>query len=147
MKRILLISLLMILCISLSSEMSDKFMNPSIYTPSIFSLNNITMNHTISFSAGVSSNNQSFYQSLYTNHINYQISPKLNFKLDLNFVNFGTATYNRNFDFEGNGDNQSVVLPEFSLSCEPTENMKIVIEYRNVSMQSPWYNTNPWYRD
>lgn len=147
MKRIVTLLALLIMVISVSAEISEKFLNPAVFSPSLFDLNKITMNHTISFSGGISSNNQSIYQSLYTNHINYQISPKLNFKLDLNFVNYGSATYNRDLEFSGNGDNQSVILPEFSLSYRPSENMNIVIEYRNVSLSNPWYQSPFWYRD
>jgi hypothetical protein len=147
MKRIFITIILLVLVVSISAEMSDKFLNPTLYSPTLFDLNNITMNHTISFSGGISSNNQSFYQSIYTNHINYRISSKLNLKLDLNFMNFGSARYNNDFSFDGNGDNQSVILPEFSLSFTPSENFNIVIEYRNVHMQNSWYDQPLWLRD
>lgn len=147
MRKIIIIIALLILVFSVSAEISDKFFNPTLYSPSLFDLNKIKMNHTISFSGGISSNNQSIYQSLYTNHINYQINPKLNFSLDLNFVNFGSATYNRKLEFEGNGDNQSVILPEFSLTYKPSDNLNIVIEYRNVSLSNSWYRSPLWYRN
>jgi hypothetical protein len=65
----------------------------------------------------------------------------------LNFVNYGSATYNRKLEFAGNGDNQSVILPEFSLTYKPSENFNIVIEYRNVSLSNPWYHSPLWFRN
>jgi len=145
MKKMIIIILLLGICAISYSEISDKFLTPSIHSPSIFNLNNITMNHTMSFSAGASSNQQSYYQSMYTNHINYQITPKLCFKLDLNFVNFGTASFSKDLQFEGNGDNESNILPEFSLTYKPLDNLSIVIEYKNYNLNRPWYYSDNWY--
>ncbi len=147
MKKIIMIFVILLLIAAVSADMSNKFINPTLYSPSIIDLNKITMNHTISFTGGISSNQQSIYQSLYTNHINYQISSKLNFRLDLNFVNYGSASFDQKFRFEGNGDNQSTILPEFSLTYKPSENFNIIFEYRNVSLSNHWYDSRPWYRD
>ncbi|KQC05633.1 MAG: hypothetical protein APR54_08075 [Candidatus Cloacimonas sp. SDB] len=146
MKRIFITMLISVLFLAVSAEISDKFLNQSLYSPSLLDLNNISMNHTVSFSAGMSSNNQSFYQSVYTNHLNYRISSKLHLNLDLNFINFGTASFDRKLDFEANGDNESTILPEFSLSFKPSDSFSIVFEYRNCSLDRSWYNSNQWYR-
>jgi len=146
MKKLYLILIVLILFTCIHSEISEKFQNPSLFKPSIFNLNNITMNQSMSFSAGVGSNKQSFYQSMYTNHFNYRISSKLNFKLDLNFVNFGTATYEKDLQFSGNGDNDSTVLPEFSLVYKPSDSFSMVIEYRNVSLNQPGGYPGQWLR-
>jgi hypothetical protein len=146
MKKIIITMLISALFLAVSAEISDKLLNQSLYSPSLLDLNNISMNHTVSFSAGMSSNNQSFYQSVYTNHLNYRISSKLNLNLDLNFINFGTASFDRKLDFEGNGDNESTILPEFTLSFKPSDSFSIVLEYRNFSLERPWYNSNQLYR-
>jgi hypothetical protein len=87
----------------------------------------------MTFSSSFSSNNHSIYESVYTNHLNYNFSPKLNLKIDLNFINYGSATYKSGIEFEGNNDNTSRVLPNFQLNYSPTENMKFVIEFRQYS--------------
>lgn len=131
MKRILLVLFLCLILQYVNAEMSNKFLNPDLYQPSIFNLNNITMNHSVSFQSGINSNNEGYYLSMYTNHISYQIHPKLSLKVDLHFVNFGTATYNKNFDIEGNNDNQSTILPEIQLDYRPNDNFNIHIEFGN----------------
>jgi hypothetical protein len=60
-------------------------------------------------------------------------------------VNAGTATFNKGFDIEGNNDNNTMVLPEFSLNYQPTENTFITIEYRQVGgYDTNSYNRNWW---
>ncbi|MCK4694196.1 MAG: hypothetical protein KAT74_00465 [Candidatus Cloacimonetes bacterium] len=144
MKRIILGLILVLLISYLNSEISPRFLNPEINTPSIFNLNNITMSHTMSFSTGIFSNKQGYYQSLYTNHINYVFNSKLNLQVDLNFINFGTATYKKGFEIEGNKDNESRIFPEFTLTYKPSEDVNIVFEYKNVN-SSNFYN--PYYKN
>jgi len=91
------------------------------------------------------SNGQSFYQSVYTNHLQYQFNPKLSMNMNLNFVNFGSATMKNKLSFDGNGDNQSKVLPEFSLMYQPSKNFTIRFDYQQRSLYS--YNSYDDYFD
>lgn len=146
MKKIALLVLILIFIQILSAEFSPRIYNPTLNTPSLFNLNNIKMSHTISFSAGVNSDNFSYYQSVYTNHIFYRINSKLDLNLDLSFVNFGTATFDRGFQIEGNNDNSSRIIPEFSLNYRPSRNFNIVVEYRNLGSGyfNPYYQNRGW---
>ncbi|MDZ4182456.1 MAG: hypothetical protein U1B83_06230, partial [Candidatus Cloacimonadaceae bacterium] len=68
---------------------------------SLLSLNRLSMRHSMGFEAGTSSSGGGYYLSRYTNHLKYQFNPKLELDLDLNFVNFGTASNS----FKVNDDN------------------------------------------
>lgn len=132
MKRIMLVTLL-ILAFSLNAEIINSAFTPELLMPSMMNMNNLTINHSMSFSSSISSNSQSAYESVYTNHINYKFSPKLNLKVDLNFINFGTATYQGGIEFDGNNDNTSRVLPNFQLNYKPSETMNFTIEFRQYN--------------
>ena len=142
MKKLCLIVIVFGLFQVISAEQPENFMNPSMMTPSLIDFSKLSMHHSISFTSGISSNKQSYYQSLYTNHLQYTFSPKLKLNVDLNFANFGTATYKQGLKFEGNNDNMSDIFPEFSLQYQPTENTSIVIEYRRLNPLN--YNNRYW---
>ena len=129
MKKIILISLLIFISTLVFAEITADYFKPD-YKFMLFNPNKLTMNHSFSFMSGFSSNNQGFYQSVYTNHLNYQFNSKLDFKLDLNFVNYGSTTFQNDFKIEGNNDNTSKVLPSFQLNYKPSENTKITFEFR-----------------
>jgi len=129
MKKIILISLLFLITTFVSAEITADYFKPD-YKFMLFNPNKLTMNHSFSFMSGFSSNNQGFYQSVYTNHLNYQFNSKLDFKLDLNFVNYGSTTFQNDFKIEGNNDNTSKILPSFQLNYKPSENTKITFEFR-----------------
>ncbi len=132
MKRIMLAALL-ILAFSLNAEIINSAFNPELLMPSMMNMNNLTINHSMSFSSSISSNSQSAYESVYTNHINYKFSPKLNLNIDLNFINFGSATYQGGIEFDGNNDNTSRVLPNFQLNYKPSDKMNFTIEFRQYN--------------
>ncbi len=132
MKKIM-IFVLLILAFGLSAQIIDSAFTPDLLMPSMINMNKLTINHSMTFSSSFSSNNHSIYESVYTNHINYNFSPKFNLKIDLNFINYGSATYKNGIEFEGNNDNTSRVLPNFQLNYSPTENMKFVIEFRQYN--------------
>ena len=132
MKRIILVTLL-ILAFSLNAEVINSAFTPELLMPSMLNINNLTINHSMSFSSSISSNSLSAYESVYTNHINYMFSPKLNLKVDLNFINFGSATYQGGMEFDGNNDNTSQVLPNFQLNYKPSEKMNFTIEFRQYN--------------
>jgi len=118
---------------SLSAQVIDSAFTPELLMPSMINMNKLTINHSMTFSSSFSSSNHSIYESVYTNHLNYNFSPKFNLKIDLNFINYGSATYKSGIEFEGNNDNTSRVLPNFQLNYSPTENMKFVIEFRQYN--------------
>ncbi len=102
-------------------------------------LNNLDISHSMGFEAGTSSTGSGYYLSRYTNHLNYRFSPKLELDLDLNFVNFGSMNTRNDFSF--NDDNDSKVLPEFSLRYRPSDSMSLEINVGQGIMrpQRPWY--------
>ncbi|MCK4653656.1 MAG: hypothetical protein KAU01_04350 [Candidatus Cloacimonetes bacterium] len=142
MKEIIFITVLLTITFLLSAEILPNAFTPNLLMPSFMNPDKFTMNHSITFMSGFSSNNQGYYQSVYTNHLKYQFSSKLNLQVDLNFVNFGTATYQSGFKFEGNNDNMSKVLPNFQLNYNPTKNTKFTIEFKQHA--SPNYYNRFW---
>lgn len=120
--------------------------NSNMKMPSLINMDQFDMSHSASFMAGGSSNGMGFYESRYTNHILYNISPKLKFRVDLNFINFGTASMSKSWDIESQNDNQSKVLPDFQLEFNPTENSRFIIEV-NTSGRNSFgsYRRNWWY--
>ncbi|HCX72850.1 MAG TPA: hypothetical protein DHM37_03945 [Candidatus Cloacimonas sp.] len=131
----LTILILLAFALTLFGQNGIETFNPSYKIPSLFghssllNPNKLKMNHSVFFLGGVSSNQQSFYESTYTNHLQYNFNPKLKLKVDLNFVNFGTASFDNNWNIEGNNDNSTQVLPNFSLDYRPTENSRITIQF------------------
>jgi hypothetical protein len=121
---------------SLTGSVSSSLLNPY----------KLKMSHSMGFTAGTASNGLGFYESRYTNHLQYEFSPKLNLALDLNFVNYGSTTMSKGFSFEGNDDNKTKILPEFSLNYKPTESISIQLEYRNMGSRYPWLgrSSNWW---
>ncbi|MBM4398851.1 MAG: hypothetical protein FJ041_00770 [Candidatus Cloacimonetes bacterium] len=147
MKKVMLI-LTLIAALYLLSAQNSVFNNMFSENSSSSSLLNpykLKMSHSMSFSAGTSSNGLGFYESRYTNHLKYEFSPKLDLAVDLNFVNFGTATSSGGFSFEGNDDNKTKVLPDFSLNYKPSDKISIKVEYKNYRDFNPWFGrTSNW---
>lgn len=133
MKKVLIIIILITSMVILNAEIINNAFTPELLMPSMINMNNLTMNHSMSFSSSISSNSQSAYESVYTNHLNYKFSPKLNLKVDLNFVNFGSAMYKGGIKFDGNNDNTSKILPNFQLNYNPSENFKFIIEFKQYN--------------
>ncbi|MBW6514374.1 MAG: hypothetical protein K0B87_06425 [Candidatus Syntrophosphaera sp.] len=130
-----LLSLLLILPLAAQIDLPRPSFNPyQSGGSSLLDLNRISMNHSMGFSAGVSSAGSGYYLSRYTNHLKYSFNPKLDLELDLNFVNFGST----NSSFEFNADNRSRVIPEFKLNYRPSESVQLQIEFRQG---------NPWMQD
>ncbi len=151
MKKVILMSLIIV---SISLVFADfttpanfGYFNPNYQLESLLNPNKVKMSHTMSFSSGVSSSGQGFYQSAYTNHLKFDLKENLKLNLDLSFVNQGTMTHNNNFNIKGNNDNQNLVIPSFSMEYQPFENTKIYFEYRQVNgspFQSQRRNDFPW---
>ncbi len=141
MKKYVVLMLVTLIAVCLNAEIVQSAFTPSLFSTSFLKQNNISMNHSMSFSAGTASGDNSFYQSVYTNHIKYKLNSKLNLQLDLNFVNYGSATFD-NWEFDSNNDNQTKVLPNFQLNYQPNENMRIQFEFRNY--RSPGNFNRDW---
>lgn len=121
---------------SLTGSVSSSLLNPY----------KLKMSHSMGFTAGTASNGLGFYESRYTNHLQYDFSSKLNLALDLNFVNYGSTTMSKGFSLEGNDDNKTRILPEFSLSYKPTNSISIQLQYRNMDNRYPWLKrTSDWW--
>ena len=135
-----LISLVMILPLTAQIDLPRPSFNPYQGSgSSLLDLNRISMNHSMGFSAGVSSAGSGYYLSRYTNHLRYSFNPKLDMELDLNFVNFGST----NSSFEFNADNRSTIIPEFKLNYRPSESVQLQIEFRQGNPWMPY--DKPWY--
>lgn len=125
------------------------YFNPKFQLGSIFDPNTVKMTQSMSFGSGMSSNGLGFYQSTYTNHLNFDLRENLKFKVDLSLVNFGTMTHSNKLDFKSNNDNQNVVIPSFSLDYKPTDTTNIRIEFHQYTTSPFNYNYNhdhdfPW---
>ncbi len=138
---ILILSLLLALPLAAQINMPKPDLNPyALSGASLLDMNRISMRHSMGFSAGVSSQGQGYYLSRYTNHLKYEFNPKLDLELDLNVVNFGSASTGSKFSL--NSDNSTRIIPEFKLSYRPSENLHFQIELRQGN---PWfYDQRPW---
>ncbi|MCD8478955.1 MAG: hypothetical protein LRZ88_01175 [Candidatus Cloacimonetes bacterium] len=102
------------------------------------SLPNLNMSHSMGFQAGTSSSGSGYYLSRYTNHLSYKLSPKMDLDVDLNFVNFGSM--NTGSSFSLNDDNDTKLLPEFSLRYQPKENMSFELRMGQGFMNQTTFN-------
>jgi hypothetical protein len=134
MKKTLTLTVALLICISLSGEFS--FFTPSPNFDPGFQLggflhpDNMKMNHSMSFSSGVSSTGHGFYQSAYTNHLRFDLRDNLRLNIDTSVINMGSMTHENNLRFSDNKDNHNVIVPAFSVQYKPTENSTIYFEYR-----------------
>jgi hypothetical protein len=136
MKRVIVLGLLML--VSILAAQNPNF-RPDFLINQFNGFDKIQMNHSMSFSSGISSNKQSFYMSTYTNHLTYNFNSKLDMKLDMNFVNMGTATRKKGIDFSSNNDNRTLFVPEIQLNYKPTDNTEIMFMFRTIA---PIQNSN-----
>jgi len=95
--------------------------------PSTLPLNNLKMSQSISFSTTYNSGTKSaYYLSNFCNSFKLPLSDKLKLALDLNFVNFGK--FGSSTPLISNENTK--ILPNFSLDYAPTENLRFRIEYQ-----------------
>ena len=156
MKKIVIIAVLLGMCYILNaqnvydgptSNFNPNF-NPNFNLGGFLSPDKVKMNHSMSFMSGMSSRGDGFYQSSYTNHLQFQLRHNLKLDVDLSVVNLGTMSHNNNLNFSGNDDNQSMVVPAFSLEFRPTQNTTFYFEYRqHRGYQSPYFNRENNWRD
>ncbi len=155
MKRAMIVTALLMVMFSLNAQYNDTssgfnphFKLPSLgseYSYSLFNPNNLTINHSMGFTSGMYGD-QSYYQSRYTTHLDYALAKNLDFKLDLNFINDGTATMNGGFDIEGNNDNDSQILPNMSLEYRPSKNTVIRLDFTSYNENYPYGRYGYWRR-
>jgi len=137
MKRITVLLILICSIIVLQAQTTPfqptNLFGSSTWQSSLLNPSKLHMSHSASFSTSMF-NQQSIYQSVYTNHLQYQFSPKLSMNLNLNFVNYGSASWKKNMNLSGNGDNQNKIVPEFSLLYQPSKTFSIRFEYQQQSL-------------
>jgi hypothetical protein len=146
MKKLLLVLLVVAIggvLLAQNNIFSPGLFNPSDNGNALINPFKLKMRHSMGFSAGSSSTGAGFYESRYTNHISYMFNPKLNLEMDLNFVNYGSTSMNKSFDFSTNDDNKSRIIPEFSLTYKPTDSIIMQVEYRNMHNPYTWAGRNP----
>lgn len=139
MKNLTLLVLLTIAILPLMAQYDIPRPDFNPFSLSSPMLNNLSMSHSMGFEAGSSSRGDGYYLSRYTNHLKYAFSPKLELDLDLNFVNFGSMNTSQSFSL--NEDNDSKVLPEFSLRYRPSDSMTFELKMSQGMMRPsrPWY--------
>jgi len=153
MKKIVVILFLVNIFCFLSAEFSfdrpTPNFNPNFSLGSFMSPDNVKMSHSMSFMSGVSSRGDGFYQSAYTNHLQFKLKQNLNLNLDLSLVNLGTMSHQNDLTFKGNNDNQNVFVPAFSLEYKPWENTTFYFEYKQVRGHSSAFqhHSQEWWRN
>jgi len=107
----------------------------------------VKMNQSMSFSSGASSTGNGFYQSAYTNQLQFDLRDNLKLNVDMSFVNLGTMTHQNDLKFSGNDDNRNVLIPGVSMQYKPTDNTTIYIEYKqSTGYGSPFGMGDSLYR-
>jgi len=151
MRVLILVFALLLVGISLYGDYN--FYQPSfdlgngIRLNSLINPDKVKMNHSMSFSSGAASTGAGYYQSAYTNHLQFKLRDNLKLNVDMSFVNLGTMTHKNDLNFSSNDDNRNVVLPGVSMQYKPTDNMTIYIEYQqSTGVGSPWNSVDPFYR-
>lgn len=137
MKKLLLITALSLMLLPLLAQISMPRPDFNPYSLKS-SLPNLNMSHSMGFQAGTSSSGSGYYLSRYTNHLSYKLSPKMDLDVDLNFVNFGSM--NTGSSFSLNDDNDTKLLPEFSLRYQPKENMSFELRMGQGFMNQTTFN-------
>ena len=139
MKNLLILVLMTVAILPLMAQYDIPRPDFNPFSLSSSMLNKLSMSHSMGFEAGSSSGGNGYYLSRYTNHLKYALGPKLDLDLDLNFVNFGSMSTSKSFSL--NEDNDSKILPEFSLRYRPSDSMTFELKMSQGMMRP----TRPWY--
>lgn len=101
---------------------------------------NFSMHHTfdISYSAF---GGEGVALGVYTNSMMYKISNNLNVQADLSVVNSPYSSFGKDFAKQING----FYLSRAQINYKPTDNMSIVLQYRNIPMS--YYSPYSYYGD
>jgi len=148
MKRVYITIMLTLVTIALFArfDLPKPDLNPfsSGSMNDLLNPNRLKMTHSMGFQAGTSSHGGGYYLSRYTNHIKYEFNPRLTLDLNLNFINYGTASTRNSVQF--NDDNKSRILPEFSLSYKPTDSLSFQIRFQQYHdrYHPQNHSSSPW---
>lgn len=108
---------------------------------------NFSMRHSFGLSYSAFGNLGGMALGVYTNSMAYKFSDKLNLETDISVVNSPYNSFGQEFSKQING----VYLSRAQLTFKPTDNLNVIIQYRNVpgSYYSPYgYGSYlPFYRD
>jgi hypothetical protein len=138
--------ILAVCCLLLSVGLAAETFNPLAFREhapsfSLLNPNKLSMSNEVSFSSGMASGGTGYYSSMYTNNLAYQFNPKLKMNVSLHFLNQGTMTHQSGFNFQGNDDNNTRILPDMQLEYNPSANTSIRLEFRTYN---PYYNDLMW---
>ncbi len=142
-KKSIFLILWLILSFSLFAQTMSfqSFLNRNPF--SLLNNNKLSMHHSFSFTTQTNGKN-AIYFSDYTNHLNYQLSSKLNLKMNLHFVNYGGANFNNGFsNMEMSNSKRINVIPEFILNYSPSDNFHIILQYSAGG--NDFHSQNPFY--
>lgn len=138
MKNLMIVTCVLLMSMPLLAQMDLPRLDLNPYRVTN-SLPGLKMSHSMGFEAGSSSSGYGYYLSRYTNHMKYQFTPSLELDLDLNFINYGSLVTKNEFSL--NEDNDSKVLPEFSLKYRPSDN----VTFQFSMHQGIPRRVRPWY--
>lgn len=142
MKNLIISLILILVAIPLFAQYDIPRPNFNPFGMESSPLKNLKMSHSMGFEAGGNSRGDGYYLSRYTNHLKYELNPKLELDLDLNFINYGSMnTANK---FSVNKDNDSKVIPDFSLRYKPKENMQFEFRMIHGGFASPYSWQEKW---
>ena len=152
---LVLTSVVCSLCAEMSFFQPTPSFNPNFNLGGFLHPDKLRMNHTMSFMSGVSSRGDGFYQSAYTNHLQFDLRTNLKFNVDISFVNLGTMSHNNDLKFSASDDNHNMIVPSFSLEYKPTDSTTILFQYQQVrgyvggnsyNRYNPYNPGNEWWR-
>jgi len=137
MRALLILLILSALSMSLFAEYN--FYQPSfdlgsgIKLGSLINPDKVKMHQSMSFTSGASSTGDGFYQSAYTNRLQFSLRDNLKLNVDMSFVNLGTMTHQNDLKFSSNDDNRNLLIPGVSMQYKPTDNTTIYFEYKQTT--------------
>jgi hypothetical protein len=109
---------------------------------------NFSMHHSFGLSfSSFGGGNGSMALGVYTNSMAYKFSDRLALETDISLVNTPYNSYGPEFSKQVNG----VYISRAQLTYKPTDNMNVIIQYRNVPgglySQYGYGGYSPFYRD
>jgi len=152
MKKVILA--LIICAATVNAQFKDQTSNYNIkssiiknYSSSLFNFfnsENFRMNHTFDISYQTFGAAGSLALTTYTNSMFYKINDKLNIQADISLVNSPFNSFGREFSNKING----LYLNRAQINYKSTENMSIILQYRNFPYYNPYsYYSSFYYRD
>lgn len=141
MQKAVFILVACLFCLSLTAGVADGFYHdPAFELNSILPQNSFEMHHSLTFSSALSSNGDGMYSNMYTNHLDFALSKNIDLKMKLHFINAGSLSFDRDYDFNLNDDNASQLLPEFQMEWRPSENTTIMLHFQQSNRYYNCFN-------